>query len=254
MSRGRRTARALVAGGLPGADAGRVPCRARSGRAGRRYAFGSDLTDGTGDGARGRCRTRERGWRGGDEGDPSLTNSGEVRPGSPSSPGEPLLGFVTFGESRDEDAQGLGRSMRFTWIRIACGAAWGGGSWRRRGPGCGSRLRGSDPLGAPGQRPRSALLRRRRLGPRRSHSGGERLRHRLDRRPLPPRTRLALSPGRFRRPPEAPINAFVRGDEGDPGRTSPFVREGSPSSPPLKLVPRSSLYLAPAENSPPNGR
>jgi ribosomal protein S18 acetylase RimI-like enzyme len=40
-------------------------------------------------------------------GDPSLTNR-EVRPGSPPTPCEPLLGFVTFGESRDEDAKGLG--------------------------------------------------------------------------------------------------------------------------------------------------
>ena len=40
-------------------------------------------------------------------GDPSLTNR-EVRPGSPPAPGEPLLGFVTFGESRDDDARGLG--------------------------------------------------------------------------------------------------------------------------------------------------
>jgi ribosomal protein S18 acetylase RimI-like enzyme len=40
--------------------------------------------------------------------DPSLTNSVEVRPGS--SPGhfERLLGFVTFGASRDADAEGLG--------------------------------------------------------------------------------------------------------------------------------------------------
>jgi ribosomal protein S18 acetylase RimI-like enzyme len=43
----------------------------------------------------------------GDGGDPSLTNR-EVRPGSPPSPGEPLVGFVTFGESRDADARGLG--------------------------------------------------------------------------------------------------------------------------------------------------
>jgi ribosomal protein S18 acetylase RimI-like enzyme len=44
---------------------------------------------------------------GGDGGDPSLTNS-EVRPGSPPSPGGALVGFVTFGESRDDDAAGLG--------------------------------------------------------------------------------------------------------------------------------------------------
>lgn len=44
----------------------------------------------------------------GDEDDPSLTNSGEVRPGSSSSPGEPVIGFVTFGPSRDEDAVGMG--------------------------------------------------------------------------------------------------------------------------------------------------
>jgi ribosomal protein S18 acetylase RimI-like enzyme len=73
-------------------------------RAGR-YTFGSDadggpttlLALGTG-GA----------FEGGDGGDPSLTNSGEVRPGSPPSPGEPLVGFVTFGGSRDDDAEGLG--------------------------------------------------------------------------------------------------------------------------------------------------
>ncbi|HWH21210.1 MAG TPA: GNAT family N-acetyltransferase [Solirubrobacterales bacterium] len=46
--------------------------------------------------------------RAGDEDDPSLTNSGEVRPGSSSSPVEPVLGFVTFGPSRDEDAVGMG--------------------------------------------------------------------------------------------------------------------------------------------------
>jgi ribosomal protein S18 acetylase RimI-like enzyme len=45
---------------------------------------------------------------GGDGGDPSLTNSGEVRPGSPPSPGERIAGFVTFGASRDQDARGLG--------------------------------------------------------------------------------------------------------------------------------------------------
>ncbi|HXF31702.1 MAG TPA: GNAT family N-acetyltransferase [Solirubrobacterales bacterium] len=45
---------------------------------------------------------------GGDGGDPSLTNSREVRSGSPPSPGEALLGFVTFGGSRDRDAEGLG--------------------------------------------------------------------------------------------------------------------------------------------------
>jgi GNAT superfamily N-acetyltransferase len=38
----------------------------------------------------------------GEEGDPSLTK-GEVRSGSPSPPGERLVGFVTFGGSRDED-------------------------------------------------------------------------------------------------------------------------------------------------------
>ncbi|OJU86225.1 MAG: hypothetical protein BGO11_18930 [Solirubrobacterales bacterium 70-9] len=41
-------------------------------------------------------------------GDPSLTNSREVRSGSPPIPCERLRGFVTFGESRDEDARGLG--------------------------------------------------------------------------------------------------------------------------------------------------
>jgi ribosomal protein S18 acetylase RimI-like enzyme len=45
---------------------------------------------------------------GGDGDDPSLTNSGEVRSGSPPSPEEALLGFVTFGGSRDDDAEGLG--------------------------------------------------------------------------------------------------------------------------------------------------
>jgi ribosomal protein S18 acetylase RimI-like enzyme len=44
----------------------------------------------------------------GDEDDPSLTNCGEVRSGSSSSPGEPVVGFVTFGPSRDEDAVGMG--------------------------------------------------------------------------------------------------------------------------------------------------
>jgi ribosomal protein S18 acetylase RimI-like enzyme len=44
---------------------------------------------------------------GGSGGDPSLTNR-EVRPGSPPDPFEPLLGFVTFGQSRDDDARGLG--------------------------------------------------------------------------------------------------------------------------------------------------
>ncbi|MBS1863453.1 MAG: GNAT family N-acetyltransferase [Actinobacteria bacterium] len=44
---------------------------------------------------------------GGVEGDPSLTK-GEVRPGSPSTPGERIAGFVTFGASRDHDARGLG--------------------------------------------------------------------------------------------------------------------------------------------------
>jgi ribosomal protein S18 acetylase RimI-like enzyme len=43
-----------------------------------------------------------------DEDDPSLTNSGEVRPGSSSSPVEPVIGFVTFGPSRDEDTVGMG--------------------------------------------------------------------------------------------------------------------------------------------------
>jgi ribosomal protein S18 acetylase RimI-like enzyme len=42
-------------------------------------------------------------------GDPSLTNCLEVRSGSPPAPSQgPLLGFVTFGESRDDDARGLG--------------------------------------------------------------------------------------------------------------------------------------------------
>jgi ribosomal protein S18 acetylase RimI-like enzyme len=73
-------------------------------RAGR-YTFGSD--------ADGRPTTllalgKGRACEGGNGGDPSLTNSGEVRPGSPPSPGEPLVGFVTFGGSRDDDAEGLG--------------------------------------------------------------------------------------------------------------------------------------------------
>jgi ribosomal protein S18 acetylase RimI-like enzyme len=50
---------------------------------------------------------RDEAGEGGDGGDPSLTNR-EVRPGSPPSPFEPLLGFVTVGESRDDDAKGLG--------------------------------------------------------------------------------------------------------------------------------------------------
>jgi ribosomal protein S18 acetylase RimI-like enzyme len=52
----------------------------------------------------------------GDGDDPSLTNSGEVRSGSspslddraPTGSGEPVIGFVTFGPSRDEDAVGMG--------------------------------------------------------------------------------------------------------------------------------------------------
>ncbi len=44
----------------------------------------------------------------GDEEDPSLTNCGEVRSGSSSSPGEAVIGFVTFCPSRDQDAVGLG--------------------------------------------------------------------------------------------------------------------------------------------------
>jgi ribosomal protein S18 acetylase RimI-like enzyme len=44
----------------------------------------------------------------GDGEDPSLTNSREVRSGSSPSPFEPLAGFVTFGPSRDEDAEALG--------------------------------------------------------------------------------------------------------------------------------------------------
>lgn len=44
----------------------------------------------------------------GDGEDPSLTNSVEVRSGSSPSPFERLLGFVTFGASRDQDAMGLG--------------------------------------------------------------------------------------------------------------------------------------------------
>jgi ribosomal protein S18 acetylase RimI-like enzyme len=44
----------------------------------------------------------------GTSGDPSLTNCGEVRSGSPEVPSERIAGFVTFGPSRDEDAQGVG--------------------------------------------------------------------------------------------------------------------------------------------------
>ncbi|MCW2980014.1 MAG: acetyltransferase [Solirubrobacterales bacterium] len=52
----------------------------------------------------------------GDGDDPSLTNSGEVRSGSspspvdraPEGPREPVIGFVTFGPSRDEDTVGMG--------------------------------------------------------------------------------------------------------------------------------------------------
>jgi ribosomal protein S18 acetylase RimI-like enzyme len=52
----------------------------------------------------------------GDGDDPSLTNSGEVRSGSSPSPvdrapegsGGPVIGFVTFGPSRDEDTVGMG--------------------------------------------------------------------------------------------------------------------------------------------------
>ena len=45
----------------------------------------------------------------GDEDDPSLTNSLDVRSGaSPSASGDALLGFVTFCQSRDADATGLG--------------------------------------------------------------------------------------------------------------------------------------------------
>ena len=41
-------------------------------------------------------------------GGPSLTNSGEVRSGPPPAPSERVVGFVTFGASRDADATGLG--------------------------------------------------------------------------------------------------------------------------------------------------
>jgi ribosomal protein S18 acetylase RimI-like enzyme len=44
----------------------------------------------------------------GDGDDPSLTNCGEVRSGSSPSPFEPVVGFVTFGPSRDEDTVGMG--------------------------------------------------------------------------------------------------------------------------------------------------
>jgi GNAT superfamily N-acetyltransferase len=45
---------------------------------------------------------------GGAEDGPSLTNCREVRSGSSSAPRERIAGFVTFGPSRDEDAQGFG--------------------------------------------------------------------------------------------------------------------------------------------------
>jgi ribosomal protein S18 acetylase RimI-like enzyme len=48
----------------------------------------------------------EWGRAGGVGGDPSLTNR-EVRSGSPPTPFEPMIGFVTYGPSRDEDARGL---------------------------------------------------------------------------------------------------------------------------------------------------
>jgi GNAT superfamily N-acetyltransferase len=76
------------------------------GRAGR-YSFGSGdggpttvlAVDGT---------TRDEVGGEGDGGDPGRTSL-FVREGSPPSPSEgPLLGFVTFGGSRDEDARGLG--------------------------------------------------------------------------------------------------------------------------------------------------
>jgi ribosomal protein S18 acetylase RimI-like enzyme len=41
-------------------------------------------------------------------GDPSLTNSVEVRSGSPPGSSDVIAGFVTFGGSRDADASGLG--------------------------------------------------------------------------------------------------------------------------------------------------
>jgi ribosomal protein S18 acetylase RimI-like enzyme len=44
----------------------------------------------------------------GDGDDPSLTNSVEVRSGSSPSPVEPVVGFVTFGPSRDRDTVGMG--------------------------------------------------------------------------------------------------------------------------------------------------
>jgi ribosomal protein S18 acetylase RimI-like enzyme len=44
----------------------------------------------------------------GTSGDPSLTNCGEVRSGSPEVPFERIAGFVTFCSSRDDDAPGLG--------------------------------------------------------------------------------------------------------------------------------------------------
>jgi ribosomal protein S18 acetylase RimI-like enzyme len=57
------------------------------------------------------------GGEAGDGDDPSLTNSGEVRSGSSPSPvdrapegsgGGPVVGFVTFGPSRDRDTVGMG--------------------------------------------------------------------------------------------------------------------------------------------------
>jgi GNAT superfamily N-acetyltransferase len=75
-------------------------------RAGR-YTFGSGEAEGPTTVLAVVDDRRSEVGEGGDEGDPSLTK-GEVRPGSPSSPYERQLGFVTFGGSRDEDAKDLG--------------------------------------------------------------------------------------------------------------------------------------------------
>ncbi len=86
---------------MPAAFLAALDPRERAGR----YTFGSDA-----DGGPTTLLALDDGkaCEGGDGGDPSLTK-GEVRPGSPPSPlvGS-LLGFVTFGGSRDDDADGLG--------------------------------------------------------------------------------------------------------------------------------------------------
>ena len=62
----------------------------------------------------------------GGEGDPSSRTAGRFVQGPPGSLG-PLLGFVTFGESRDDDARGLGEVYAlYVDPAIAIGAASGG--------------------------------------------------------------------------------------------------------------------------------